>query len=189
MRNIDEDVRADGPELVWHGPPDAPTLLVLDPGGEAKHGLPATWRPLAEHLRIGWYRRPDVDAVERSLDGLGAVHLVTSGPASAPVLALAARHPGQVLSVTAVDPSDDVEALRRELAGQRVVARTFVSNGDDPAVRVGPPLPLGHPDVVGRLVETLLSVEPQHGELADDWQRIRESVAGPMRRARGDGGL
>jgi hypothetical protein len=92
-----------------------------------------------------------------------------------------------VQSVVLVDPPPEVEGLRRELAEQRVIVRTFVSNEDDPAVRVPKPVPLGHPDVVGRLVETLLSLEPQHGEIADDWQRIRASVEDAMRRARSGG--
>jgi pimeloyl-ACP methyl ester carboxylesterase len=174
-----------GPGLVWNGPEDAPTVLVLDPAGETDHGsLPATWRPLAEHLRIGWCRYSALDGVDALLAGLGPVHLVSSGPASESVLRLAARHPGEVRSVVLVDPTETAEADRRELAENDVVVRTFVSDGEDPATRVEP-VPLGHPDVVGRLVETLLAVEPEHGEIADDWQRIRDNVAGALRRARG----
>lgn len=173
------------PGLVWHGPQDGPTVLVLDPGGEADHGnLPATWRPLAEHLRIGWRRFGGLDGLDAMLAGLGPVHLVSSGPATEAVLRLADRHPGQVRSVVVVDPTPAAEELRPGLAEKGVVLRTFVSDDDDPAVRVEP-APLGHPDVVGRLVETLLAVEPEHGEIAEDWQRIRDQVAGALRRARG----
>ena len=45
--------RSAGPALVWQGPRDAPVLLVLDAAGEpGRDRLPATWRPLAEHLRM-----------------------------------------------------------------------------------------------------------------------------------------
>ncbi|HEY0497750.1 MAG TPA: hypothetical protein VGD48_18530 [Kutzneria sp.] len=173
------------PDLVWDGPQDGPTVLVVDPGPDNGHGqLPATWRPLAQHLRIGWCR--GADDVDTLLSGLGPVHLVSSGPATETVLGAAGRHAGQVRSVVVVDPTAAAEDMRHELAEQRVVVRTFVSNGDDPAVRVEP-APLGHPDVVGRIVETLLSMEPQHGEIADDWQRIRAGVEDAMRRARSGG--
>jgi pimeloyl-ACP methyl ester carboxylesterase len=173
---------ATSPVLAWHGPADGPTVLVLDPGGEADHGsLPATWRPLAQHLRIGWSRFAGLDGIDAMLAGVGPVHLVSSGPGTEAVLRLATRHADQVRSVTIVDPTPTAEAVRRELSADGVVLRTFVS---DRSVRVEP-APLGHPDVVGRIVETLLAMEPDHGELADDWDRIRDSVAGPLRRAHG----
>lgn len=170
------------PGLVWHGPENGLTVLVLDLGGLADHGaLPATWRPLAEHLRIGWNRYAGLDGIDAMLAGLGPVHLVSSGRATEAVLRLAVRHADQVRSVVVVDPTPTAEAVRGELAKEGVVLRTFIS---DRTVRVDP-APLGHPDVVGRIVETLLAVEPDHGEIAEDWERVREQVAGALRRARG----
>jgi pimeloyl-ACP methyl ester carboxylesterase len=167
--------------LDWHGPPTGPTVLVLDPAGLADHGaLPATWRPLAEHLRIGWARYAGLDGIDALLAGLGPVHLVSSGAGTEAVLRLAVRHADQVNSVVIVDPTPTAEAVRSELAENGVVLRTFVS---DESVRVEP-APLGHPDVVGRVVETLLAVEPEHGELADDWEKVRAQVAEALRRAR-----
>jgi hypothetical protein len=200
MRDLDGDVRADGPALVWHGPEGAPTVLVLDPGGETKHGeLPATWRPLAEHLRVGWYRLPAVAAdsptVDELLAGLDGVHLLTSGRAAQPALRLVARRRDRIRSVIVFDPAPPegeqedwwdttTEALRRELTGQHVVVRAFVTRPDDSAARLEPPVPLGHPDVVGRFVQTLVSVEPEHEDVAADWRRVRELVGDAVRRAR-----
>jgi len=167
--------------LSWHGPAAGPTVLVLDPAGLADHGsLPATWRPLAEHLRIGWGRYAGLDGLDALLAGLGPVHLVSSGAGTEAVLRLAVRHADQVKTVVIVDPTSTAEAVRSELAENGVVLRTFVS---DETVRVEP-APLGHPDVVGRIVETLLAAEPEHGELADDWEKVRAQVADALRRAR-----
>lgn len=174
----------DGPAIVWEGPTDAPTVLVIDPAGEAKHGLPATWRPLTEHLRIGWCRVTAAANVEQALAQLDSAHLVTSGTGAGPVLGLALRHVDRMRSVVLVDPAP-VDALRDELAERGVPVRAFASGEDDPALRMEPPAPLGHPDVVGRIVETLLTLEPEHGEIADDWRQVREHVAGALRRARG----
>jgi pimeloyl-ACP methyl ester carboxylesterase len=215
-----DDARSAGPAVVWRGPAGAPAVVVLDPAGEAKHNeLPATWRPLAEHLRVGWCRLPaevgEAPAVTDVLVGLadGAVehvHLVAGGTAAEPALRLAARYRDVVRTVVAVDPAPGRAAAEgesptdwwdRETAGERgqltdagVRVRCFVSRDTDPSVRVERPVPLGHPDVVGRLVETLLSDrqpgegEPEHrAEVAEAWQTVREHVGGPLERARASG--
>lgn len=210
--------------MVWQGPQDAPVILVLDPAGEAKHNeLPATWRPLAEHVRIGWCRLPaehgDEPSVADILAELGQrAHLVASGTAAEPALALALDHADRVRSVVAVDPApadpagprpDDyasvadwwdrtTAASRKRLLSGGVRVECFVHRDSDPAVRVGPPVPLGHPDVVGRVVQTLLSfqgdradpeaVEPERQEIADAWQAVRERFGPPLARARRSGG-
>ncbi len=65
-------------------------------------------------------------------------------------------------------------------------------------MRLEPPVPLGHPDVVGRVVQLLLSfqgdradpdpVEPERTEVAEAWHAIRERFAAALGRARESGG-
>ncbi|MEU4806167.1 hypothetical protein [Actinosynnema sp. NPDC023587] len=119
-----------GPSVVRSGPTGAPVVLVLDPAGAAPHGeLPATWRPLTEHLRVVWCRLPVVDEPLRAAEDVLAelagqeVHLVAGAAAGADVGELANRHRDQVRSV-----------------------QTFAA-----------PLPLGHPDVVLTVLERLLA--------------------------------
>lgn len=237
MRDFGEDeVRAQGPSVVWQGPEDAPVVLVLDPAGEAKHDtLPATWRPLAEHLRIGWCRLPagsgDTPSVEDLLRGVRQrVHLVAASTAAEPALRLAHDHAGHVRSVVAVDPAPVSEAgtepgtepgagggggpapgsgstdwwdeatdrRRRDLRAHGVRVAAFVSRETDPAMRLEPPVPLGHPDVVGRVVQLLLSfqgdradpdpVEPERAQVADAWHAVQERFAAALGRARESGG-
>lgn len=217
-------VRGAGPAVVWEGPEDAPVIIVLDPAGEAKHGqVPATWRPLAEHLRVGWFRLPAEAGDEPTVeDVIGHVtrrmHLVASGTAAEPALRLALEHAGLVRSLVVVDPApvdpststihdyqsavdwwnSETEATRRRLLADGVRLGAFVSRESDPAVRVEPPVPLGHPDVVGRVVQTLLSfegnradaepVEPERAEVADAWHAVQERFGPPLERARRTGG-
>ncbi|GAA1339487.1 hypothetical protein [Saccharothrix algeriensis] len=119
-----------GPSVVWAGPSDAPVVLVLDPAGAAPHGeLPATWRPLTEHLQVVWCRLPVTDDPLREAEVVLAelrdrrVHLVAGAAAGADVGELADRHREQIRSV-----------------------QTFAA-----------PLPLGHPDVVMAVLEKLLA--------------------------------
>ncbi|CCH29505.1 hypothetical protein ABZ816_15855 [Actinosynnema sp. NPDC047251] len=191
-----------GPGVVWHGPEGRPVVVVLDPAGEAPRGdLPPTWRPLAERLRIAWCRLPaeaagfpDVDEV---LDGRAdRVHVVVGGRATAPALAAAADRADVVRAVLVVDPVDDradgsgaswweqdAVPLRRRLDEVGIAVRCFVSGDDDPAVRVDHPVPLGHPDVVGRVVEFLAAHEVVDG-LPEAWEEVRAAVAEPLERAR-----
>lgn len=224
MREFGEDgIRGMGPSVVWRGPERAPVVLVLDPAGEAKHDeLPATWRPLAEHLRVGWCRLPadvgDEPSVEDILGGLSdRVHLVASGSAAEPALRLAMEFP-VVHTVVVVDPApaesaaerlDDygstadwwdraTEETRSALHARGVRVGAFLSRESDPAVRVEPPVPLGHPDVVGRVVQTLLSfqgdrahpepVEPERGEVVEAWHAIQQRFGPALQRARRSGG-
>lgn len=219
----DDDYRGMGPSRVWEGPANAPVTLVLDPAGEAKHGrLPATWRPLAEHLRIGWWRLPadvgEEPTVGDVLDGLTQrVHLVASGTAAEPALRLADEHAGHVRSVLVADPAplewpdwggDDygpvatwwdsaTEVARLQLRARGVQVGAFVSRESDPAMRVPPPVPLGHPDVVGRFMQTLLAfqgdradaepVEPERERIAEVWQVVQKCFGPPLERARRSG--
>ncbi|MFC4003536.1 hypothetical protein ACFS2C_17190 [Prauserella oleivorans] len=218
MREFDDDeVRSAGPAVVWRGPEDAPVVLVLDPAGEAKHNeLPATWRPLAEHIRVGWCRLPAEAEDETVEEILGDVrhraHLVAAGSAAVPALRLAREHTDQVSSVVAVDPArpgaappgepgsladwwdSETEPLRRELTDRDVRVVCAVSRDDDLAVRIEPPVPLGHPDVVARVVQTLLSfhgdgstdaVEPdRRAEVAEAWRAVRDRFLPAVDRAR-----
>lgn len=220
---------------MWSGPTEGPAVVVLDPGGEARHSeLPATWRPLARHVHVVWCRLPaEVGGEATPEDVLTAltqrsarVHLVASGVAAQEALRLALEHAAAVRTVIAVDPApprhidpqswvhtpiewwDRGTALERErLSELKVLVRCFVSRETDTAVRVDRPIPLGHPDVVGRLVETLLSFEqPPPAEtdptghlpaipveaqrrrgVADAWREVREHEAEPIRRARESG--
>ncbi|EHR61942.1 hypothetical protein [Saccharomonospora cyanea] len=225
MRDFqDDEVRGAGPPVVWQGPERAPVVLVLDPAGEAKHDtLPATWRPLAEHLRIGWCRLPaevgDAPSVEDLLAGITErVHLVAAATAAEAALRLADEHTDRVRSVVVMDPAPGVEggveadaagsyadwwdsdtaAARQRLLARGVRVAAFVSRASDPAVRVEPPVPLGHPDVVGRVVQLLLSfqgdradpepVEPERGEIVQAWRAVRERFGPALERARRSGG-
>ncbi|RKT54022.1 hypothetical protein [Saccharothrix australiensis] len=123
-------IETEGPSVVWAGPSDAPVVLVLDPAGAAPHGeLPATWRPLTEHLRVAWCRLPVADDSLREAEAVLAdlrgrdVHVVAGAAAGSGVGDLANRHRDQVRSV-----------------------QTFAA-----------PLPLGHPDVVLAVLEKLLA--------------------------------
>ncbi|HEX3792514.1 MAG TPA: hypothetical protein VHW44_31920 [Pseudonocardiaceae bacterium] len=115
----DELVRANGPVIVRKGPLDGPTVLVLDPAGDAKHyGLPATWRAFAEHLNVVWWRllaaSRDGLTVESVLAGLGhngeTLDVVSHGSAAELGLLLAAEYPELVRSVVLVDPEDPTAA-------------------------------------------------------------------------------
>ncbi|EIE99509.1 hypothetical protein [Saccharomonospora glauca] len=225
MRDFhDDEVRGAGPSVVWQGPEHAPVVLVLDPAGEAKHDtLPATWRPLAEHLRVGWFRLPaevgDAPSVEDVMgDGSERVHLVAAATAAEAALRLAEEHADRVRSVVVVDPApmaagearvdsagsyadwwdSDTAAARQRLLARGVRVAAFVSRESDPAVRVEPPVPLGHPDVVGRVVQLLLSfqgdradpepVEPERDEIVAAWRAVRKRFGPALERARRSGG-
>ena len=190
-RDFDHDRnRAAGPAVVWHG--EGPeSVLVLDPAGEAKHDeLPGTWRPLSEHLRIGWYRLPTSHEPPEFTDE--PVHLVASGAAALAALDLAEQHGDVVRSVIVFDPTaphrdmdtdwwdDETEPQRRRLADQDVQVRCFVSRYDDPTMRARRPVPLGHPHVVGRLAQLLASEGTQ---VAQAWSEAREHIAPAMNRA------
>jgi hypothetical protein len=130
-----------GPSVVWVGPTDAPAVVVLDPAGVGVHGdLPATWRPLTEHVQVMWCRLPAVDEpwteVEEVLaefrDRHVPVHLVASAAVGSRVGDLANQHTDLIRSV-----------------------QTFAA-----------PLPLGHPDVVLEVLRKLLALDvPPEGGL------------------------
>jgi hypothetical protein len=197
MRDFDHDrMRAAGPAVVWHG--DGPeSVLVLDPAGEARHDeLPGTWRPLSEHVRVGWYRLPA--GHEPPSFGASPVHLVAAGTAALPALDLAEEHHDVVRSVIVFDPApthqeadtewwdDETELQRRRLIAHDVQVRCFVSRYDDPTVRTRRPVPLGHPHVVGRLTQ-LLVAEGRQDTVADAWGEVQEHVRTAMNRARRGG--
>ncbi|MEU6646122.1 hypothetical protein ABZ863_26735 [Saccharomonospora sp. NPDC046836] len=154
------DPRAEGPALVWAGEPDAPVLFVLDPLSEGKHGeIPPTWAELTGDRRVAWCRLPvegartEVEELLSDPDVLGSpIDLLASGRITIDALDMAARHAGTIRSVLIVDPDgDDGDRLHARTAelGEAgvtvtVVARSVPGDRD----RIGPPLPLGHPDVV-----------------------------------------
>ncbi|MEU0881948.1 hypothetical protein ABZ345_25325 [Lentzea sp. NPDC005914] len=149
MRDFTQPARATGPGVVADGPAGAATILVIDPAGEALHDeIPATWRPLAETLRIVWLRVPAAPSWKSTVDKVLTMHrddtstlldVVTSGPLAADVIDLVRDHSDLVRSVLLVDPEADFPSAR-------VIARSQSS----PA-----PLPLGHPDVVAGLLDAL----------------------------------
>ncbi|MCP2163757.1 hypothetical protein [Goodfellowiella coeruleoviolacea] len=184
MRDFDANpARAQGPAEVWAGPVDAPTVVVLDPAGEAKHGeLPASWRELSQRFQVVWCRLPvdhgqvsEVEDVFQELAEPGrTIDVVASGPIAQQALDLVARHPGLVRKALLVDPEgtgatappeatafedalwkERTLALRRELAvaGTSVEVVAWSWGGDRD--RVEPPLPLGHPDVVSQIERAL----------------------------------
>jgi pimeloyl-ACP methyl ester carboxylesterase len=201
---------------VRSGPADGPALVVLDPAGEAGHAkLPGTWRPLAEHLRIFWYRLPaGHDGIQPVRDLLAdlpePVHLIASGYAAPAALDLALARADVVRMIIAVDPlppagslvddaavvewwNEETAQVRALLRDRGITVRCFLSRSSDAAVRVRHPVPLGHPDVVGRLVETLLAADLEplddstRTDVARAWHEVKEHVSGPMHRARDDG--
>ncbi|MEV6239871.1 hypothetical protein [Lentzea sp. NPDC051838] len=148
MRDFTQPARTTGPGVVTHGPAGAATILVIDPAGEAPHdGIPATWRPLADTVRVVWLRVPAAPSWKSTVDKVLSLHsddtstlfdVVTSGPLAADVLDLVRGHSDQVRSVLLVDPEADFPSAR-------VIVRSVAS----------PPLPLGHPDVVSGVVKAL----------------------------------
>ncbi|WP_433271908.1 hypothetical protein ACQPZF_14405 [Actinosynnema sp. CS-041913] len=167
------EAKPSGPSVVWAGPSGAPVVLVLDPAGAAPHGeLPATWRPLTEHLRVVWCRLPVADEPLHEAEAVLAdladqeVHLVAGAAAGADVGDLANRYQGRIRSV-----------------------QTFAA-----------PLPLGHPDVVLAVLEKLLAQDvvphdaglditkddPGRGSLLGDaatalWQSVYQLAEGLRR--------
>jgi hypothetical protein len=156
MRDFTEPARATGPGVVADGPTGATTLLVIDPAGEASHDeIPATWRTLADRLRIVWLRVPAAPEWKSTVDRVLTMHrddtrtvldVVTSGPMAADVVDLVRGHEDLVRSVLLVDPEVEVDA-----PFARVVARSH----EVPDDRIAAPLPLGHPYVVFGVAEAL----------------------------------
>ncbi|GGP71904.1 hypothetical protein [Saccharothrix coeruleofusca] len=173
-----EEARSAGPSVVSTGPADAPVVVVLDPAGVAIHGeLPATWRPLTDHLHVTWCRLPAADEswseVERVFDDCAQrgvpVHLVAGAAAGARVGELATKYDGTIRSV-----------------------QTFAA-----------PIPLGHPEVVLEVLRELLGhgvdagvdpgaqpvpgMEPENRSsslLGDAASALRQSVRGLFDRLR-----
>lgn len=125
-------------------------MLVIDPAGEAVHdGIPATWRELANSVRVVWLRAPAAPEWKSTVDIVLERHrgdnepalldVVSSGPIAAEVIDLVRGHEDLVHSVLLVDPEVEVDA-----PFARVIARSDDSADD----RIPAPLPLGHPDVV-----------------------------------------
>lgn len=156
MRDFSQPARATGPGVVADGPAGAATVLVIDPAGEALHDeIPATWRALADRMRIVWLRVPAAPSWKSTVDRVLSMHrddtrtvldVVTSGPIAADVLDLVRGHEDLVRSVLLVDPECDVDPS---------AARVIVRSHDAPDDRIAAPLPLGHPDVVSGVVKAL----------------------------------
>ncbi|WP_431879738.1 hypothetical protein [Amycolatopsis sacchari] len=175
-----DPVRADGPAVVTEGTPDGPIVLVLDPAGEAKHdGLPATWRDQLGSWRVVWCRVPadgaltGADELLSDPPGAGKVHVVTSGPCTDEALRLAEAHSGTVRSVLLVDPGasgyveagdgeaadehweEQTEQRRWALTRSGVDVRVVAHSTGGPRDRIPAPLPLGHPDVVAAVQQSI----------------------------------
>lgn len=206
MRTLSEQpTRQHGPVVVRGGRPDAPTLLVFDPAGEAKHAeLPALWRPLSEHFSMVWVRVPaearSAQPLGRVLDevvlGSEQIHLVAEAQAVEQALAFAVAHIHRVHSVLLVDPMEtdmtvaDTERagrearLRRTLETRGVRVRHTARDPSDPAQHGESPIPLGHPEVVrwvgDRLDPFAPPVEPTGNS---DWSVARRSVSETVREA------
>lgn len=156
MRDFSQPARATGPGVVADGPAGAATVLVIDPAGEALHDeIPATWRPLADTLRVVWLRVPAAPSWKSTVDKVLTMHrddtstmldVVTSGPLAADVIDLVRGHSDLVRSVLLVDPETDVDFP---------LAQVVVRSHQAPDNRIAAPLPLGHPDVVSAVVKAL----------------------------------
>ncbi|TNC27003.1 hypothetical protein [Amycolatopsis alkalitolerans] len=167
-----DPMRAGGPAVVTEGTLGGPIVLVLDPAGEAKHaGLPATWRAHLDSWRVVWCRTPVEGGLGTANEILAdaaakSVHVLTSGPIADEVLRLAEAHPTAVRSVLLVDPGAtgfveagdgadaderweaDSEQRRVALARSGVDVRVIAHSSGGERDRIPAPLPLGHPDVV-----------------------------------------
>ncbi|GAB2833788.1 hypothetical protein [Lentzea nigeriaca] len=156
MRDFTQPARATGPGVVADGPAGAATVLVIDPAGEASHDeIPATWRELADRLRIVWLRVPAAPEWKSTVDKVldkhrddprTVLHVVTSGPVAADVIDLVRHHEDLVRSVLLVDPEVEVH---------EPFAHVVVRSHGGPDDRIPAPLPLGHPDVVFNVVKAL----------------------------------
>lgn len=184
---VEESDRASGPSAVGQVR-EGPIVLVLDPAGEAPHGtLPATWHELTAHRSVVWCRLATEGALARADDllaepdiGANRVDVVASGPTADAAFELIARRPNPVRSLLLVDPAATqvdhtdgdpagapiadarwvgrVQPRIRELEGQDVTVRVVAHSVGGSRDRIGPPLPLGHPDVLTAVrdaVETL----------------------------------
>lgn len=190
------DMAARGPAIVWRGPVDADLAVVLDPAGEASHGeLPATWRPLTDRLRIGWVRLPADGPGLAALASILSetpgrrVHIVTSGAATEPVLWVAGAQPRKVKSFVAIDPESCAPdspwgEWARVLEDEGAVVRCFQTAQEDVDLRRPPPAPLGLPEVVAWVAETIAATEPPSSGLRDSIGRGLRA----MRRHRGADG-
>lgn len=175
---MEETNRATGPSAVGEVR-DGPVVLVLDPAGEAPHGtLPATWHELTAQRSVLWCRLATEGALERAEEllsdpdtGANQIDVVASGPLADTAFDLVARYPDPVRSLLLIDPAaTDVDhasgdpasaaiadarwaqrveprfgEMERHNVLVRIVAHSYGGSRD----RIGPPLPLGHPDVLG----------------------------------------
>ncbi|MFC4002028.1 hypothetical protein ACFS2C_19235 [Prauserella oleivorans] len=161
--------RREGPSLVWAGPADGPTVVVLDPAGEAKHGeLPPTWADLVARRRVCWVRLPVEGALTEAEEllsdpsGLGTpLDIVVSGPLAFEGLDMATRHPDVVRSVLVVDPEpgEHVDRRLRDLAEAGVTATVVARRAASERDRIPPPLPLGHPDVTAAVAGAVADLD------------------------------
>jgi hypothetical protein len=171
MSILNDQVRTAGPSMVSTGLSRAPTVVVLDPAGEAKRGLlPATWRPLGHHVHVVWWRLPAVARqnvsrreLAREFDqAVDGVRLVAGGRATVPAMELAVDCAATVRSLVLVDPPEpdvgELTALARELGIENMPVQLVVSSAERRTVR---PLPLGHPEVVSAVVQTVAVVESE----------------------------
>lgn len=177
------DMAGKGPAIVWRGPVDADLAVVLDPAGEASHGeLPATWRPLTDRLRIGWVRLPADGPGLAALNSILSetpgrrVHIVTSGTATEPVLWVAGAQARKVKSFVAIDPESCAPdstwgEWARGLEDEGAVVRCFQTAQEDVDLRRPPPAPLGLPEVVGWVAETIAATEPPSSRMRDTLAR------------------
>lgn len=178
-------IRTTGPPVVWEGDNAAPTVLVLDPAGAAKHDeLPATWREFAQSRQIVWCRLPtdgslaDADEALTNQSGTDqAVDVVASGPVAETALELVERHTHTVRALLLIDPAahhhldtDQAAAAdagwEQETSDRRgrlaeagvtvqVVAHSHGGNQD----QVSPPLPLGHPEAVAAIERAVTALD------------------------------
>ncbi|HEX3647874.1 MAG TPA: hypothetical protein VHV49_05565 [Pseudonocardiaceae bacterium] len=180
--------RAAGPAVVRRGPSTGPTVVVLDPHGDARHAeLPATWRPLAEDVRVVWWRLPAATRQGSTIEALAEqltaaqepVHLVGAGDAALHAVLLAARCRALVRSLVLVDPPWPAGSPLGDLGSVMVQHLVTGERG----------APLGHPDVVAAVLEALVSADlwpgnsaptaPESASLAGDavralWVRLGE---------------
>lgn len=155
--------RRTGPPVVTAGLLTAPTVVVIDPVGAAKHDdLPATWHPMTHRRHVVWCRTPAPDSLAvaddqiRALAGRSAViDIVSAGHLAGLAVVLAERWAPVIRSLVLVDPGDGEGPPQgsgeRDLAAADVAVRIL----DVADIEEDRPLSLGHPTVVAAVDSAL----------------------------------
>lgn len=157
---------ADGPVLVRKGPKHGPTLVVIDPRGEAENAQP--WQ--GHDLGIVWWHpaAPHGADPTEPLNGIATAYLVGAGGTALLTLSLAVAHRSQVHSVVLVDPPwpvDDLPYVRRIVGDQELTIQQVETDH----------LPLSHPSVITAVMCALAPTRMNEDQAATSSGSPREA--------------